>query len=567
VSVEAIARKWHDQFLNTQAVNHAQAEAAVRAAYRAAGMPEPERFLWCASPLEAAWSALVLIGKDKDYNHAVFEDVERSKSGKARIAEARARVAEQLGIGEDAVEGYLGQAFYRDSGRSPVEKKLNEGIADAWMARAQASDDFLAPHRGGPFKPLHDLEQALHFEGYKGGVGSLFKEALAAAGGKPIAILGGRSAQHRLYGNLAYVEVAIDQALAEAGTFEPSELQRAMWAAYEACGMWWPCHEGVVFAERPVAAEMTPEGPRMIWSDGFTVGGKPSATAATPAPAPIAAAKSPGNAAVLDAELPRDHGQRIAFLRGQASALPYFDRYLAGEHEAVWTELVALGEAVRTDAHAADALAVAYETMHRVGQNVAMLAERLNGMGYRFVEPGSGSGIFGFGKPKAHVPHEPPVPDSAARIAELEQVAGGPIPLSLRAFFDVVGAVNFNGDHGSIAPRDTEGTADPLMVYGVQDAIDCVESGYGEDEDGDRRMYVVAPDALHKANVSGGEAYMIALPAPVADTEVEEEPHGVTFVEYLRIAILGWGGFPGWEQSRAGRPAELDQLKSGLIPF
>jgi hypothetical protein len=139
--------------------------------------------------------------------------------------------------------------------------------------------------------------------------------------------------------------------------------------------------------------------------------------------------------------------------------------------------------------------------------------------------------------------------------------------LSLRAFFDVVGAVNFNCDHGSIATRDSEGTADPLMVYGVQDAIDCVESGYGEDEDGERRMYVVAPDALHKANVSGGEAYMIALPAPVADAEVEEEPHCVTFVEYLRIAILGWGGFPGWEQSRAGRPAELDQLRSGLIPF
>ena len=52
-------------------------------------------------------------------------------------------------------------------------------------------------------------------------------------------------------------------------------------------------------------------------------------------------------------------------------------------------------------------------------------------------------------------------------------------------------------------------------------------------------MYVVAPDALHKANVSGGEAYMIALPAAVADAAVEEEPHGVNFVEYLRIAIAG----------------------------
>ncbi len=569
MSVEAIAGKWHDQLLNIAPIDHAQAEAAVRGAYRAAGMAEPERFLWCSSPLEAVWSALVLIGKDNDYNHAVFEDVERSKTGKAKIAEAHAQVAERLGIAEDEVEGYFGRSFYLANGTNPIEKMLQEGITDAWMARAQSSDDFLAPHRGGPFKPLHDLEQALHFEGYKSGMrGSLFNEALAAAGGKPIAILGGRSAHHRLYGNFAYVEVAIDEALAEAGAFEPGELQRAMWAAYEACGMWWPCNEGVVFSERPVAAEMTAEGPRMQWADGFTVGGKPETRAATtPAPAASAAATPPGHADVLDAELPRDHRQRIAFLREQASALPHLDRYLAGEHEAVWKDLVALGEEVRSGAHAADALAVAYETMHRVEQNVAVLAERLNGLGYRFVEPGSSSGIFGFGKAKAHAPHVPPAPDSAARIAELEEVAGGPIPLSLRAFFDVVGAVNFNGDHASIAPQDSEGTADPLMVYGIQDAIDCVESGYGEDEDGERAMYVVAPDALHKANVSGGEAYMIALPAAAADAEVEEEPHQVTFVEYLRIAILRWGGFPGWEDAGGGQPAELDQLRSGLIPF
>ena len=105
------------------------------------------------------------------------------------------------------------------------------------------------------------------------------------------------------------------------------------------------------------------------------------------------------------------------------------------------------------------------------------------------------------------------------------------------------------------------------MVYGVQDAIDCVESGYGEDEDGERRMYVVAPDALHKANVSGGEAYMIALPAPFADAALEEEPHGVSFVEYLRIAILGWGGFPGWEHDKGNAPSELQDLRRDLIAF
>ena len=267
MSVEAVARKWHDQFLRTDPVDHEQAEAAIRRAYGAAGIAEPVHFLWCASPLEAAWAYLVLVGKAEGYNHAVYQDVERSKSGKDKLAVARASVAGHLGIGEDEVEGYFGRPFYVAEGSNPVTKRLSENF-DAWMARAEAGDDFLAVHQGGPFKPLYDLEQALHYEGYKGlpSKGSLFKEALAAAGGKHLAILGGHSAQHRLYGSFAYVEVAQDEALTDIGTLEPTELQRAMWAAYAASGMWWPCHEGVVFAERPVAVEKDGDRVGMRWA-------------------------------------------------------------------------------------------------------------------------------------------------------------------------------------------------------------------------------------------------------------------------------------------------------------
>ena len=240
-----------------------------------------------------------------------------------------------------------------------------------------------------------------------------------------------------------------------------------------------------------------------------------------------------------------------------------FDRYLAGEHEQVWKELSALGEGVRSDIHAADALAIAYETMSRVGQNVRLLADRLKGMGYNFVLPGSGGGLFGFGKAKAHEPHVPPPTGVADRITELETIAGGPIPLSLRAFFETVGEVDLNGDHPSLAPREGQFTPDPLMVCGVEDAIAMVESD-DRDED-DPLLFEFAPDALHKANISGGSPYAISLPQAVADAHVEDEPHGVTFVEYLRIAIR-WGGFPGWE-NKASHPPELDRLREGLIPF
>lgn len=566
MSVEAVARKWHDQFLRTDPVDHEAAEAAVRDAYRFAGMAEPERFMWCASPLEAVWAMLVLVGKTDSYNHAVYEDVERSKSGKGKLAEARTSVAERLGIGEGEVEGYFGRPFYVAEGSNPVTKKLMENF-DAWMARAEAGDDFLAAHQRGPFKPLHDLEQTLHYEGYKGlsSKGSVFNEALAAAGGKHLAILGGRSAQHRLYGNFAYSEVAQDEALAQMGKLEPTELQRAIWAAYEASGMWWPCHDGVVFAERPVAVEQDGDRIGMRWADGFTVGeisGQQSAVETPTAPVSVIASKASRDAPILGRALSSDHEQRVAALRSTAP-LPFFDRYLAGEHGQVWEELLVLGNGVRSDAHAADALAVAYETMHRVGQNVRLISDRLKGMEYNFVQPGSGGSLFGFGKAKTHEPHVPPPADVAARITELEAIVGGPLPLSLRAFFEVVGEVDLNGDHPILAPKDGQFTPDPLMVCGVGNAIAMVESD-DRDED-DPLLFEFAPDALHKANISGGSPYSIALPQAAGDALVEDEPHGVTFVEYLRIAIQ-WGGFPGWE-NESEHPPELARLREGLISF
>lgn len=275
MSVEAIARKWHDQLLRTDPVDHAAAESAIGNVYRLAGMAEPRRFLWCSSPLEAVWAVLVLVGKTESYNQAVYEDIERSKPGQEKIARARRSVAEKLGIDEHEVEGLFGQPFYRIEGSSPVGKKLTEEGIEAWMARAEAGEDFIAIHSQGPFRSLHDLEHALHHEGYRNRDGalrpSLIRDAILAAGGKHIEILGGRSAHHRLYGSMAYSEVAVDEALAESGQLAPTGLQRAMWSAYEASGMWWPCDAGVVFAERPVSHEKTPAGSLLSWDDGFRV--------------------------------------------------------------------------------------------------------------------------------------------------------------------------------------------------------------------------------------------------------------------------------------------------------
>ena len=128
----------------------------------------------------------------------------------------------------------------------------------------------------------------------------------------------------------------------------------------------------------------------------------------------------------------------------------------------------------------------------------------------------------------------------------------------------MVGEVNFNGEHPSLAPKNSDIAPDPLMVYSAEEALDMVSAMDGDDDDPMRIEF--APDALHKANISGGGPYFIQVPQSLADARVEDAPHNVTFVEYLRFAILEWGGFPGWEEAAAA-PPELNQLRHGLIAF
>jgi hypothetical protein len=263
---------------------------------------------------------------------------------------------------------------------------------------------------------------------------------------------------------------------------------------------------------------------------------------------PGAAAKRGKPSAIFKSSLPADENERLRLLRGHAGGrLPLLDRYVRGECEKVWSELVALGPAVRQDPHAADALAVAFETMQRVASNVRTLVERLRGMGYRFATPAA-----------AHVF---PTAKTIKQIVRLEKTFG-PLPLSLRAFYEVVGAVDFIGHHPSIAPASGSTCPDPIVVYGVEDAIAELD---GSDEE-ETSAIAIAPDDLHKANTSGDDPYEIAVPDLRADGEVQNERHRLLFVDYLRLCFR-FGGFPGYEGQDRDVPPELEMLQSGLIAF
>jgi hypothetical protein len=60
------------------------------------------------------------------------------------------------------------------------------------------------------------------------------------------------------------------------------------------------------------------------------------------------------------------------------------ERYLDGEDEQVWTELEALGAAVRAEPLYSDALTVARETMRRVRHTIETPIPQLESLGYTF---------------------------------------------------------------------------------------------------------------------------------------------------------------------------------------
>jgi hypothetical protein len=259
-------------------------------------------------------------------------------------------------------------------------------------------------------------------------------------------------------------------------------------------------------------------------------------------------------APVLAARLPEDPKERLDFLRGRAAGqLPFYDRYHAGDRIGVWNDLRALAERVRSEEHAADALAVAYNTMDRANHNVKILFERLVRMRFEFAEDCLTE----------------PAAKSRKECRKIERKLGA-LPLSLRAWWDVVGAVNFTGDHDLLSwsaglPNLALGTllTDPLVIYPPEVTLAEIEMFEGGEEA--EPACILAPDRYHKHGYSGGDSYAIALPCPAADGMVRDEPNNLHLVDYLRLCFR-YGGFPGFQDEESKIPGrEMAVLTEGLL--
>lgn len=236
-------------------------------------------------------------------------------------------------------------------------------------------------------------------------------------------------------------------------------------------------------------------------------------------------------------------------------------RYQNGEYEAVWRDLVALGPTVHEAPWKEPAWAVARETMRRARHNVDLLFTRLKQLNYEF-----------YGESEDLVR---PCTAQEEGILDAAEARGLWIPLSVLAWLKEVGWVDFTGTHPALCFMDDDDDkpgiyADPLEVtcWNLRDIWRAWKRAVPED----RRTVSLelGPDARSKARFAAGwEAsgeYSVRLPNAAADGLMEGEPHGITFVEYLRLSFQ-WGGFPGWEGYDNRPKKELAFLRKGLLPI
>lgn len=249
--------------------------------------------------------------------------------------------------------------------------------------------------------------------------------------------------------------------------------------------------------------------------------------------------------------------------------ITYLERYQefasAGyENTRVWAELTSLGSEIRHEPLYSDAKAVAHETMSRARKNIEILIDRLHSLDYRFLD--------------SEEVWIPPDQDSVMALESFE-AHFGPLPLSIRMWYEVVGTVCFMGSHSKLSYMDSFDSgasnpfySDPLVINPIKDPplpfyADMVFDYTGEETTDPPYGIWLAPDAIQKANMSGGGPTIIMVPNPAMDSPlVSEQWDGVLFMNYMRQCFQ-WGGFPGLRDGLDYPAEELNFLTKDLLPL
>jgi hypothetical protein len=274
---------------------------------------------------------------------------------------------------------------------------------------------------------------------------------------------------------------------------------------------------------------------------------------------------------------PKPKPQLTVFAAPQGIAPEHLlPRYLAGECDAVWSDLIQLGPAIRQKPYFEPAQAVCREMARRSRQNLLTLFGRLHELEFEFwsIQPPK---LIRLATQEAKEPWTQsavwklPKKDTAAKLARLEK-KGIILPLAVRVWVEEIGELSFLGSHPSLCRFYAESQplqpiyADPFMVSPILPML----GRSLDDMEGNTESVLISFDDVLKAEIASDpgsdKEYSIEYPNAFVDSKMNGLWYDATFVGYVRKSFE-WGGFPGWERYSQRPEKELDFLRQGLLPI
>jgi hypothetical protein len=248
----------------------------------------------------------------------------------------------------------------------------------------------------------------------------------------------------------------------------------------------------------------------------------------------------------------------------------FLERYLAGEHVAVWRELIDLGSEVQQEPLRSDAFRVCEEIVRRAWVNLRTLHGRLLDLGYEFENPSHALVAAG--------------PGARVEIDQMERELGK-FPLIARVWYQTIASVDFGqaecqrffafqGDLRPPAAPDIFGlgSGNVLMFQSLEACrselrhMDAVEEEYfAQMTDAEREQHRLPQAEIEKdeplaaarpeeflplgGSASNCEPKGFPLPCHGVDAIIDSDGCDTYFVDELRTAFE-WGGFPFWKPLR-----------------
>jgi hypothetical protein len=263
----------------------------------------------------------------------------------------------------------------------------------------------------------------------------------------------------------------------------------------------------------------------------------------------------------------------------------YFERYISGEHEAAWRELVAQKDAIRNEPILFDAMNVCKEICRRGHRNLVMIYQRLCDLGFEFAEPS-----VALVETKTNAKHE---------VDEFERVFGV-MPLVARVWYERIDSVDYRQTESQLLCKQAIAPTGLSDVYGLgshpvllfqslekcrRQAAEIAQKRNNSSARSGAKSNTSMTNGgtssfLHLGGwASNGDQKGFELPNMGIDGKIYNDGGGdIYFVDELRSAFR-WGGFPFWRrlfenpkyyspyEYRPGFARLLPMLKEGLLPL